>query len=196
MSSSGNADLPVAILYESVIGATEMIAHEVAAGMGRHARVAVSSVHERLDDSLPSFGLVVLGAPTFGRGLSTPAGRSIAALVTAVPGASLHSHGCTAVGMAEWLEHREFPARCVFAAFDVRLRSPHVTLGSAAKEIADRITSAARLLIVPPRTFPVRDLHRIDSGERERARRWGRQLIECVDPTWAGPALGRAIRTV
>ncbi|MCS5716555.1 universal stress protein [Herbiconiux sp. CPCC 205763] len=162
------------VIYESLFGATHEVAEEIAAGLRQNMRATVISLHDLDPDQLPQSELIVLGAPTHTHGLSTPASRENAALLGLDGYSGLQlEHDHAPIGMAEWLEGAEFPADTAFAVFDTRIRGPRLLVGSAAHHLESVLRESGIELLTPPQSFYVMDNHRLEPGERERARSWG-----------------------
>ncbi|MDM7830189.1 flavodoxin family protein [Cellulomonas edaphi] len=159
------------LVFESMYGSTAAVAEAIAAGLA-DVRVGATVCEVGLvppgavqDETT----LLVVGAPTHQRGLSTPRSRSAARHdgdPTLSPGD----------GVREWLD--ALPGRCAgrpAAVFDTALLGRRA--GSAAPAIARRLGKAGATLVVPPESFAVSGR---SSGllpdELERARSWGRSL--------------------
>jgi hypothetical protein len=131
--------------------------------------------------SIPAgVGLLVVGAPTHGHGLSNPTTRADA---EGRAGDRLVSRG---IGLGEWLESvgtlAEPPAT---AAFDTRIKGPELLWGSAAKAAAKRLRARRFQVVAEPRSFLVGGptgpmFDRLVTGERERAAAWGAGVAAAV----------------
>jgi hypothetical protein len=79
--------------------------------------------------------------------------------------------------MREWLDTlARIPSHVQVAAFDTKIRKPHVP-GSAGHAAARRLRKKGARLSVPPETFYVVDTEGpLEPGERDRARAWGARL--------------------
>jgi nucleotide-binding universal stress UspA family protein len=185
------------IVYESLFGATHEVAEEIAAGLRQHKPATVVSVHDLDPEQIPESDLIVLGAPTHTHGLSTPVSRENAALLELDGFSGLQlEHAQNEIGMAEWLERAQFPAGAVFAVFDTRIRGPRLLVGSAAHHLASLLHTSGIELVTPPESFNVMDNHRLEPGERERAREWGTGIEReqpipfdgVIDPSPASPS--------
>ncbi|GEL99291.1 flavodoxin family protein [Cellulomonas terrae] len=159
------------VVFESMYGSTAAIAEAVAAGLA-DLRVPVTVCEVGLAGppspaTRPS--LLVVGAPTHQRGLSTGRTRDLAR----GDGAGTVSRGD---GVREWLDQVVALASGQAAAvFDTAVAGRFA--GSAAHAIGKRLTRAGAELVVPPETFTVAGR---SSGllpdELEKARSWGRSL--------------------
>ncbi|MEN0130546.1 MAG: hypothetical protein AAGC49_13965 [Brevundimonas sp.] len=160
--------MPALLVFESMYGSTAAVAQAIAAGMaGVRVTVTVCEVGlASVPDVTSTPGLLVVGAPTHQRGLSTPQTRDVARgeIETALsPGD----------GVREWLDGLvgQVAGRNV-AVFDTALKRP--LAGSAASTIGKRLTKAGANLAVPPESFVVSGRSSgLVPGELERARAWG-----------------------
>ncbi|ROS26196.1 flavodoxin [Cellulomonas sp. PhB150] len=156
------------LVFESMYGSTAAIAEAIAAGLADvRVPATVCEVGLAPTDDAPS--LLIVGAPTHQRGLSTPRTRETArggVDATVSPGD----------GVREWLDELAAGARGrSVAVFDTAL--PGRLAGSAAHTIARRFTKAGATLVVPPESFAVTGRSSgLRSDEVERARQWGRSL--------------------
>jgi len=159
------------VVFESMYGSTAAIAQAIAAGlaevrvMATVCEVGVAPAHAP-DERV---GLLVVGAPTHQRGLSTPRTREAARAdgdPTLSPGA----------GVREWLDSlADRVDDQAVAVFDTALHGR--LAGSAANALARRLTRAGARLVVPPESFVVTGRSTgLLPDELERARSWGRGL--------------------
>ena len=153
------------ILYESLYGNTEAVARAIAEGLGPIGEVALARFGEALEGAAEEAGLVVLGGPTHGWGMTRPNSRKR-------PDAEGY-----ALGAREWLERPRQGAARMAAVFDTRFGKPRWLTGSAALRIARQLGKSGYRLVAPPESFfvlhtegPLRD------GEVDRARMWGAEL--------------------
>jgi hypothetical protein len=176
------------VVYESMFGNTRAIALAIADGIA--TRVPVESVEVgSAPASIPDdVGLLVVGGPTHGHGMTTPQTRADA---TRRAGDRLVSHGA---GIREWLEGlAPLPGTVRAAAFDTRIKGPGLLWGSAAKPAAKRLGALGARLVPPPRSFLVGGpmgpmFDRLVTGELDRAREWGAGLAAaCAEPVAARP---------
>jgi hypothetical protein len=171
------------LVFESMYGSTAAIAEAVAAGL---ADLQIpTTVCEVGLAPLPSFqkrpSLLVVGAPTHQRGLST--GRTRDAARGDVP--ETVSRGD---GVREWLDQLDGRVgNQPTAVFDTAVAGR--LSGSAANAIGKRLTKAGAHLVVPPESFTVSGR---SSGllpdELEHARSWGRSLALFAAAAAAGQA--------
>ena len=160
------------VVFESIWGNTELIAREVAAGIGgeRTDVVNAASAPTVLDADVD---LLVVGGPTHAFSMSTDATRE-----------SARQQGAAhipAMGIREWIEAHRSPGRDVpVATFDTRVVSPRLP-GSAAKKAMKRLVALGFRPIAKPETFGVHGYSGpVANGEVERARRWGTELARLL----------------
>ena len=163
--------MTVLLVFESMYGSTAAVAEAVAAGMA-DLRVPVTVCEVGLAEpaSLRTRpDLLVVGAPTHQRGLSTPQTRDIARSDTdrtVSPGD----------GVREWLEALAGQVQGqACAVFDTAVAGR--LAGSAATSIGKQLTKAGAQLVVPPESFTVSGRSTgLLPDELEHARSWGRSL--------------------
>jgi len=159
------------VVFESMYGSTAAIAEAIASGLA-DLRIPVTVCEVGLA-GVPSLqtrpGLLVVGAPTHQRGLSTSRTRDVA---RGEVGATVSRDD----GVREWLD--ELAGRTsgqAVAVFDTALAGR--LAGSAAESIGKRLTKAGANLVMPPESFTVTGR---SSGllpdQLEHARSWGRSL--------------------
>ena len=159
------------LVFESMYGSTAAVAEAVAAGLA-DLRIPVT-VCEVGVAGIPTLAtrpsLLVVGAPTHQRGLSTPRTREAAR--GDVP--MTVSRGD---GVREWLDLLVAQASGqAVAVFDTALAGR--LAGSAAHAIGKRLTRAGAELVMPPESFTVTGrTSGLLPDELEQARSWGRSL--------------------
>jgi hypothetical protein len=173
------------VVYESMYGNTKEIATAVADGLSTRMPVQLTEVGAAPTAIAADIGLLVVGAPTHGHGMSKDASRKSAADRTTVEDPPVISRD---VGLREWLECLEAgptPANVAAAAFDTRIKGPRLLWGSAAHAAEPHLRRAGATLVAPPESFliggprgPVYGA--LVEGEVERARRWGEELANAV----------------
>jgi hypothetical protein len=174
------------VVFESILGNTEVVARAIAEGLGSAGQVEVVEVGAAPTTLHASVTLLVIGGPTHAHGMTNPDSRRSAARKATRPVLS------TGIGIREWLAAvGAAPAGVTAAAFDTRIKGPGLLWGSAAKAAAGRLEDLGFRMAVPPESFllngptgPVHDV--LVPGEVERARRWGATLA-----AQAGAASGR-----
>jgi len=154
------------IVYESMFGNTEIIAHAIAEGLGEVAEVTVAEA--RLIPSATGYDLVIAGGPTHAFGLSRPGTRQ-----EAVKQGSTRSAG---VGLREYLDVSPALTGVAAAAFDTKINKSWVP-GSAAQRAHRRLRRLGCRMTADPESFRVTDTAGpLVAGEAERARRWAAKL--------------------
>jgi hypothetical protein len=164
------------VIFESILGNTEVIARAIAEGLGSAGEVEVVEVGAAPTAIPTGVDLLVIGGPTHAHGMTNPDSRRSAAGKAERPVIS------TRIGIREWLAAvGDAPAGVAAAAFDTRIKGPGLLWGSAAKAAAGRLEDQGFRMAAPPESFllkgptgPVHDV--LVAGEVERARRWGEAL--------------------
>jgi hypothetical protein len=179
----------IAVVYESMFGATREIAEAVAAGAAEAtpgAAVACARV--------AAADLLFVGGPTHMRGMSTGMTRRMAVSIehsTERKGKQMGhglEPGAEGEGLRNWFHDLpKAPSRRSAAAFDTRGEGPMV--GAAAKGIAQRLERHGYRLATEPMGFVVEgDAGLLRAGEADRARAWGAQVARaCLG--YQSPAL-------
>lgn len=162
------------IVYESMFGNTQKVAEAVAEGLSASMHVEVREVGAAPDSIGEQVVLLVAGAPTHAFGLSRESTRRQAAL---------QAHGnliSGGRGVREWVAGLARPQTPVAAAaFDTRMAMPSwlKIAPTAGPSIEKRLRKLGLRLAAPSESFVVGDTTGpLESGELERARRWGRSL--------------------
>ncbi|MFT3875242.1 MAG: flavodoxin/nitric oxide synthase [Propioniciclava sp.] len=151
----------VLMVIESMFGNTRQVGEAVAASLSRSgATVRLVGIADAPAEIPSEVDLVVIGAPTHSRGLSTASTRAQAG-----PGGP---------GVKDWLEGITFPANSRIAVFDT-CTSRNWMSGSAAKAAVKLL--ARRGIPATARTFLVRATQGpLQPGELESADAWGTDL--------------------
>ena len=173
------------VIVESHFGNTRTIARAVAAGLA-DAGVRASVLDANRAGAPPAdLNLLVVGAPTHNRGLSTVGSRAAA-----------RRQGATALAgdgsVREWLASASIPARTRVAVFDT-VTARNWLSGSAARAVAKilrragRDEPAVRSFVVKTSRGPLAD------GEEAAARAWGREWAgaRAAQTGQASPGAGR-----
>jgi hypothetical protein len=174
------------VVFESILGNTEVVARAIAEGLGEGGEVEVVEVGAAPTTLPAGVDLLVIGGPTHAHGMTNPDSRRSAARKATRPVLS------TGIGIREWLAAvGAAPAGVAAAAFDTRIKGPGLLWGSAAKAAAGRLEEQGFRMAAPPESFllngptgPVHDV--LVPGEADRARRWGATVA-----AKAGAASGR-----
>lgn len=87
----------------------------------------------------------------------------------------------TGIGLREWLARLQRRTGVAAAAFDTRVSRPRLP-GSAARAAEKRLRQLGFRVVAPAASFYVEGtLGPLLEGERERARRWGEQVLAHAD---------------
>ena len=158
------------VVYESMFGNTEAVAHAVARGIQDVMDAEVKEVSNVGDGVDPSVDLLVVGAPTHAFGLSRPSTRADAIRQGAKQGDERR-------GLREWLEQLPHGRGGeVVATFDTRVRRVRHLPGSAARN-AVKLVRSKGYPTTSARSFYVEDVSGpLLPGELDRATAWGREL--------------------
>lgn len=156
------------VVYESLFGNTEQLAHAVARGMGD---VAVLEVGAATAADLDQVDLLVLGGPTHAFSMTRPSTR-----------ADAHHQGASSGddrrGLRELIA--ELPPRMStpVATFDTRVAKVKHLPGSAAKSATKHLRRHHHADIRAQESFYVEDTPGpLLDGEVDRATAWGRRLV-------------------
>jgi Flavodoxin len=167
------------VIYESMYGNTEAIAHAIGRGLGEWGSVDVVEIGAA-PISLPAdVALIVVGGPTHAFGMSRPSTRADAA--------KRAERGVISVdiGVREWLERVSLgAARPVVAAFDTHVEHPKLLrhIGSAASAIERRLTGLGLHVVAPVEHFWVHgSMGPLVDGESDRAEQWGCELARRLE---------------
>ncbi len=161
------------VVYESLFGNTETVAHAVADGL--RARFEVTVADAGTMPRADGVDLLVVGGPTHAFGMTRPATRQDAVR----QGASRTE--AVEAGLREWLDRSPQLAGIAAAAFDTRVDRPLV--GSAARKAHKRLRRLGCRMLVPAESFAVTGTPGpLADGERERARQWGADVASAARP--------------
>jgi hypothetical protein len=168
------------VVVESLWGNTLAVGRAIAEGIGEGAVAMTTS--EATPALLEGVDLVVAGAPVHIMRLPSPKTREKARQRGERPGATKPDLGH--VPMAEWV--RNIPsAKALGAAFDTRIGAQKG--GCSAAKIAGRLRKAGYGRTLPPERFLVERVAdapgsgvRLADGELDRARAWGRLLVQTI----------------
>ena len=179
--------MEIAVVFESMFGATHEVADAIAVGAAEAqpgATVTCTRVTEADPQKVAAADLLIVGGPTHMRGMSTGMSRKIAVKMEQKKeqdeGRSI-GHGLEPdvedAGLRDWF-HRlpeAGPGRRA-AAFDTRGEGPMV--GAAGKGIAHRLEGHGYELVAEPAGFVIEgDDQLLRPGEAERARAWAAGLV-------------------
>lgn len=160
------------VVFESMFGCTRSVAEAVAAGL-RDAGLETCALEvaeaAARDDAVLRSELLVVGAPTHMRGLSTPRTRALARARGAAP---------ADLGVHEWLDALPGLRGRRVAVFDTR--GPGRFSGSAGQRIEKLVAKAGADLVAPCQGFAVEHVDDgravVAPGQIDLAKGWGRSL--------------------
>jgi hypothetical protein len=162
------------VVYESMYGNTQAVARAIAAGIGASAELVEVG---RAPVVLPvDVELLVVGGPTHVHGMSRRRTRADAANQVSRPVVSRGD------GVREWTELVSSSRRVPAATFDTRVPGPELLTGAASRGLANQLGRAG-FEVVDHQSFVLDGLKgepfdRVETDELERARSWGRALVE------------------
>lgn len=166
------------VAYESLFGATRLIAESIADGLFECGVVVeCRSIREVQALDPGPFGLVILGAPTHAHSLPTVASRAEGArwLEHRMRGRVLEPRA-TELGLREWIPQASLVGRRV-VAFTTRADIPRLLSGSALRTI-ERLARTQGARTVDPGFAARVDEHGILlPADEELARQWARGLV-------------------
>jgi hypothetical protein len=164
------------VVYESMYGNTRLAAGSIADGLRETCEVTLVPVAGATAGLVAGADLLVAGAPTHLRGLSSAASRRQAAQTAARRGSRVRlDPDASGPGMQDWLQqigHRDGLA----AVFDTRVNSFAVLTGRASRRIAKLLKRHGYRLVAAPQSFLVCSHNNLLDGEASCARRWGMTL--------------------
>ncbi len=169
------------VVYESMFGATRVIAEAIASGFSENDETTIVRASEVGGSVLYDADLVVVGGPTHVRSMSRPSTRKGA------PGYAKEHDGDLALepgaddaaGVREWIGH--LGQHATFAtAFDTRVKGPAALTGRASKAINRGLASHGMSSVAPPESFLVDKNGSLLPGEVARAAAWGDTLARAV----------------
>lgn len=161
------------VVYESLFGNTEAVAHAVAGGIQESVAVDVVEVGAAPAALPEDVTLLVIGGPTHVFGMSRPATRIDAARQASAI-ISLER------GIREWLKGLPVRTGATQATtFDIRMTSR--VMGSAARAASRRLGRLGYPLLAVPESFRVTGVRGpLIGGELHRAQVWGMALGAAV----------------
>lgn len=164
----------VVIVYESMYGNTNAVAHAIGEGLSLDCDVTVASIAEATQEVIDAAELVIVGGPTHIHGLTSSTSRRMAVDSASRDGVDIDP-SAQGPGLRDWFAQlAPSPARA--AAFDTRLPGPPILTGRAAVGIGRRLRRHGFELVAEPESFLVDQSQHLEPGERERAVEWGASL--------------------
>ena len=187
--------MKITIVYESMFGNTHEVAQAIGDGVRKahpDADVECVAVGNASAELIKTTDLLVVGGPTHIRHMTTGFSRKMGisgeekAEAKGEPAHELETDA-EGPGLREWFDHlpkaREGDKA---AAFDTRLGS--ALAGGAAYGIAHRLHKHGYYLVKNPEGFVVDEAHGpLRTGEIERAKEWGTQLVRASVSTTTTP---------
>src|SRR3954452_12690504 len=171
------------VVYESMFGNTEEVAHAVGKGLAAHLEVQVTEVAKAQSPVTELVDLIVVGGPTHPVSMSRPESREEAVHRGA-------THGSTDLGIREWLaslHHGQHSERV--ATFDTRVTRARRLPGSAARKAARAARKDGYPSAGKPESFFVEGTSGpLSPGELDRAVVWGDLLGAEAVARAPGPA--------
>jgi len=156
------------VVYESMFGDTERVAHAIADGLRDTYQVDVADVGTM--PSASGVDLLVVGGPTHAFAMTKPATRAEAAKRGAV------RTGAIDLGIREWLDCSPTLNGTAAAAFDTKIDKPYLP-GSAAHKAHRQLHRLGCHMLMHSENFRViGTTGPLVAGEEQRARRWGSEL--------------------
>jgi hypothetical protein len=166
------------VIYESMFGDNQMVAHAIAEGLTT-AGVQAEAVEVGKAPTAIEAGvdLVVVGSPNHAWSMPRPSSREDAAKKADGP---LVSQG---IGVREWLDQATVAAGVRSAAYDTRGSHPKavVRFDHASASIEKRLAKLGAEPLAEAEHFRVADMKGpLEPGEQDRARAWGATLGGCL----------------
>ena len=169
------------VVYESMFGATRIIAEAIASGFTEYDENTVVRASEVGGSVLYDADLVVVGGPTHVRSMSRPSTRKGAPGYAKKHGRNLalEPGAIDGPGVREWIGH--LGQHTMFAAaFDTRVKGSAALTGRASKAINRGLASHGMSVVAPPESFLVDKNGSFLPGEVARAASWGATLAQAV----------------
>jgi flavodoxin len=155
--------MKVLLIYDSVYGNTERIAHAIGNFLGVRNEIRVLRVKDVKPTDLTNLNLLIVGSPTQ-QFRATPAIKKFI--------------GGIRKGELNGVQVAAFDTRLAMEDMPSRILPPFVRIfGYAAKPIADGLVSKGGKLAIPPEGFLVKGMEGpLKEGELERAAQWAQQV--------------------
>jgi hypothetical protein len=165
------------VVYESLFGDAEKIAHAVAEGLCAHLDVDLVAASDAPHALGGDVRLLVVGGPNHAMSMPRKSTREDA---VSTYGAEIADTGN---GLHEWLDTATVPRSVAAAAFDTRMDHPKLItkMDHAARTEEKLLRTLGATLAAPAEHFYVVDAKGpLAAGEEDRARMWGAALAELV----------------
>ncbi|WP_370575089.1 flavodoxin family protein [Methanomethylovorans sp.] len=158
--------MKIMILYDSVLGNTEKIAHAISDSFGSHADVKTFRVSDIQPDNMIGLDLLIVGSPT--RAFRPT--MNIIGFLNGIPSCGLKD-----------IKVAAFDTRVSYGA-DKKAQFANILfrhVGYAAGSIADKLVKKGGTLIVPPMGFILKGSEGpLKAGELERAADWTKSIMK------------------
>ena len=165
------------VVYESLFGDAEKIAHAVAEGLSAHLDVDLVAAKDAPRRLGADVRLLVVGGPNHAMSMPRPATRE----------GAVKQHGAqiadSSTGLHEWLDRAQVGEGLSGAAFDTRMDHPKLitAMDHAARTEEKLLHRLGVTLAAPAEHFHVVDVKGpLAVGEEDRARQWGQAIAEIV----------------
>jgi hypothetical protein len=174
------------VVYESMFGNTQTIAHAIAEGLWSSMRVDTVEVGSA-PTTFDGIDLLVVGGPTHQFGISRASSRAQAA--EQAPDGLVSS----GIGLREWMDdiHR-LSDGIASAAFDTTLEKPRILriFGRASRKVTKLLRRRGARIVMSPESFWVAGGNGpLADGEVERARKWGEEIASMITAPGAAERL-------
>ena len=164
------------VVYESMYGNTDQIAHAIGEGLASVGEVDVVPVEGATPALLEAADLIVVGGPTHGHSMTRESTRKAAVDAAHKPDSDLElDPDAEGPGLRDWFDALG-PVQAKAAAFDTRLDMSAVITGRASKGINRRLRHHGLAVIADPESFFVTKESHLEPGQQDKARDWGSQL--------------------
>jgi hypothetical protein len=164
------------IVYETMYGNTEAVARALGTGLTAHgAAASIVGVDDARNEDVLTCDLLLVGGPAHGHGRTRRATRTIALQHAE----GVDGHPSIGAGLRGWLDRLPPGHGHPAVAFDTRFHGPTALAGSAARQIAHRLTERGYHLVSERTSFLITSSNELALGELESAAAWGAALAAC-----------------
>ena len=160
------------IVYESMYGATHMLAERMGEALRTHGDVDVVAAGAAGPHVLARADMVLVGGPTHVHGMTSERTRQAAMEAARKPDARVEvDPDAEGPGLREWFEGLDGNSIAA-AAFDTRMHGPAIFTGRASRGIDKRLRTHGFTTVADPESFLVDKDGVLDEGEADRAAEW------------------------
>ncbi len=164
------------VVYESMYGNTDQIAHAIGEGLASTGEVEVVPVEGAVPALLDGADLIVVGGPTHAHAMTRESTRKAAVDAAHKPDSDVVlDPDAEGPGLRDWFDGLG-PLTAKAAAFDTRFDMAAVITGRAGKGITRRLRHHGLDVIATPESFFVTKDNHLEPGQQAKARDWGAQL--------------------